>query len=154
MRELVKRGLFREDLYYRINQITISIPPLYERVDDIPLLVNQFIKEANRESGKTVESVSQDGMKFLYSQKWEGNIRELRNVIYRAVFMSSGNNLTLMDLKMLSSDTANMVRSGKKKRFSSEEIHIEVERHRGNIRKTAAELGIGRATIYRKLRSK
>ncbi len=154
LRELVKRGLFREDLYYRINQITISIPPLYERVDDIPLLVNQFIKEANRESGKTVESVSQDGMKFLYSQKWEGNIRELRNVIYRAVFMSSGNNLTLMDLKMLSSDTANMVRSGKKKRFSSEEIHIEVERHRGNIRKTAAELGIGRATIYRKLRSK
>jgi len=151
LQTLVKEKLFREDLLYRINQITISIPPLMERSDDIPMLVKHFIDEANIQSHKLVEGVSPEGLKFLYSQKWEGNVRELKNIIYRAVYLTENRILQPDDLNLNFSHIVNIDHTKKRSRFSPEEIRAEIEKRQGNIRKTAIELGLSRATIYRKL---
>ncbi|RMG59691.1 MAG: sigma-54-dependent Fis family transcriptional regulator [Deltaproteobacteria bacterium] len=87
LQEEVKRGNFREDLFYRINRVVISLPPLRERREDIPLLVARFLQEIGEETGKSVDSVDEEGMKILLSHSWPGNVRELKNVIERALLL-------------------------------------------------------------------
>ena len=86
----VQQGKLREDLYYRINVIGICVPPLRERLEDIPLLVETFISEFNERNGKAVRALSPEAMRVLQRYSWPGNIRELRNVIERAVILSRG----------------------------------------------------------------
>ncbi len=86
----VQQGKLREDLYYRINVIGISVPPLRDRVEDIPLLVETFISEFNERNGKAVRALSPDAIRVLQRYTWPGNVRELRNVIERAVILSPG----------------------------------------------------------------
>ena len=93
--EEVKKGLFREDLYYRLNVFPIEVPPLRKRAEDIPLLVQMFIKELNKQMGKNVQSVSKRAMDLLQQYDWPGNIRELKNVIEHAVILSQGEVLNL-----------------------------------------------------------
>jgi formate hydrogenlyase transcriptional activator len=93
--EEVKKGAFREDLYYRLNVFPIEVPPLRQRSEDIPLFVQVFIKEFNKQMGKTVQSVSKKSMDLLCQYTWPGNIRELRNVIEHAVILSQGETLRL-----------------------------------------------------------
>jgi Nif-specific regulatory protein len=85
--KLIKEGKFREDLYYRLNVIEILIPPLRDRKDDIPLLVNHFIKKFSERDNKSVHNISQESLRLLQSYNWPGNIRELENVIERAVLL-------------------------------------------------------------------
>lgn len=92
--ETVKQGSFREDLYFRINVLPIYLPPLRERQDDIPLLVEHFVKYYNQKLGKIVKNVSPKVMKILVAYSWPGNVRELENVIQRAIILSSGETLT------------------------------------------------------------
>lgn len=89
MEEAVRNGSFREDLYYRLKVIPISLPPLRERKEDILLLANHFIKEFNREFRKKVEGIAPMAQKFLVQYSWPGNVRELRNVIERAILLES-----------------------------------------------------------------
>ena len=93
--EEVKKGNFREDLFYRLNVFPIELPPLRQRSDDIPLLVQVFIKEFNKQMGKNVQSVSKQALNLLQQYAWPGNIRELRNVIEHAVILSQGEILNL-----------------------------------------------------------
>jgi len=85
----VQNGQFREDLYYRLNVFPITIPPLRERIEDIPLLVWAFVKEFGEIMGKTIEQISQKSMDCLQRYYWPGNVRELRNVIERAIILSN-----------------------------------------------------------------
>jgi formate hydrogenlyase transcriptional activator len=97
-RDLERRtedGTFREDLYYRLNVFPIQVPPLRERPEDIPLLVWRFIEEFSHEFGKRIESISEDNMAALQRYSWPGNIRELRNVLERAMIVASGSRLTI-----------------------------------------------------------
>jgi two-component system response regulator AtoC len=88
--ELMRRGQFREDLYYRLNVVPIEVPPLRERKEDIPLLLNHFLAKFCREMGKGVDSVSREAVDLLMEYDWPGNVRELENVVERAVVMASG----------------------------------------------------------------
>ncbi|MBI2835672.1 MAG: sigma-54-dependent Fis family transcriptional regulator [Acidobacteria bacterium] len=88
--DAVQRGKLREDLYYRLNVFAIELPPLRDRKEDIPLLVQAFVAEFNARNNKTVKAVGNDAMRILESYDWPGNIRELRNVLERAVILASG----------------------------------------------------------------
>jgi DNA-binding NtrC family response regulator len=87
---MVRKGEFREDLYYRVNVLTVSLPPLRERRDDIPLLVDHFLQKFSKELGKELRRVSPEAMALLENHHWPGNIRELENVIERAVVLGAG----------------------------------------------------------------
>jgi DNA-binding NtrC family response regulator len=95
---LVREGRFREDLYYRLNVVTIDLPPLRERRDDIPLLVDFFRERANFNMGKQVEGVAPSCLKLLQSYSWPGNVRELENAVERAVMFCQGRTITVADL--------------------------------------------------------
>ncbi len=91
----VKNGTFREDLYYRLNVFPINVPPLRERQDDIPLLINHFVRKYGAKIGKKIETIPKKVMDSLQSYHWPGNIRELENIIERAVILSQGSRLEL-----------------------------------------------------------
>lgn len=96
--ELVRKGTFRQDLYYRLNVFPLSLPPLRERAADIPLLVQHFVHQASRKFGKSLDGVSNEGMLALQKYPWPGNIRELQNVIERAAILSPGPILSVKEL--------------------------------------------------------
>jgi chemotaxis protein methyltransferase CheR len=93
----IKKGNFRQDLWYRLNVFPITVPPLRQRSEDIPLLVNAFVNKFSKKIGKTIEKVSQDDMKILQSYPWPGNVRELQNVVERAVINTQGPVLCIAD---------------------------------------------------------
>jgi len=97
LHEEVRKGRFREDLYYRLNVFPITVPPLRQRKEDIPLLVQFFIEKYSRKLGKRITSIQKETMKALQDYPWPGNIRELESVIERAVILSSGSGLQLAD---------------------------------------------------------
>ncbi|MFZ5802259.1 MAG: nif-specific transcriptional activator NifA [Candidatus Omnitrophota bacterium] len=94
LEKLVREGKFREDLYYRLNVVPIFLPPLRDRKEDIPLLVNHFLKKANQENGKKAKYISDEAMNYLMQYGWPGNVRELENVITRAVILCKGDTVT------------------------------------------------------------
>ena len=96
LEQRVADGLFREDLYYRLNVFPIQVPPLRERIDDIPLLVWRFVEEFSRAFGKRIERIGGENMLALQQYSWPGNIRELRNLVERAMITSAGNQLTIV----------------------------------------------------------
>ena len=98
LEEMIIRGSFREDLFYRINVITINLPPLRERKSDIPILINHFIKKYSNENNKNIEGISKEAQDFLMRYGFPGNIRELENIIERATVMSRENIITTRDL--------------------------------------------------------
>jgi PAS domain S-box-containing protein len=97
LEEEIKKGRFREDLFYRLNIFPITIPPLRQRTEDVPLLVNHFIAKFNKKMGKKIEAVSKDTLNALQGYHWPGNVRELENVIERAVITSQGTTLQVVD---------------------------------------------------------
>jgi len=103
----VKEGRFRKDLYYRLNVFPIAIPPLRERPEDIPLLIWAFVKEFQKRMGKEIESIPRKNVEALQAYPWPGNVRELRNVIERAMIVSSGKTLVVQLPKLASSETEN-----------------------------------------------
>ncbi len=96
----IKKGRFRDDLYYRLNEFNINLPPLRERQDDIPILAKYFLEEANQEFNKKVEGISGEAMKSLLNYHWPGNVRELRNVIRKAVLLTDSNYIKEINLSM------------------------------------------------------
>ena len=100
LEEAIQKGTFREDLYYRLNVVTITLPPLRERKEDIPPLIEHFLKKYSRENNKEVVSVSKEAKDLLMSYNYPGNIRELENIIERAVVLCRGDTLTMQDLPL------------------------------------------------------
>ncbi len=153
LEELVKAGKFREDLYYRLNVFTIVIPPLRERRDDIPLLVNFFIKKFSTAMNKKIKTVSKDALDFLMNHNWPGNVRELENAIERAMVVGKTNSISVDDLPFhLSSN--NLALNGDLKSLSAMErkfILNTLNENGWNISKTAQILEIDRVTLYNKI---
>ena len=98
--QMVQDGRFREDLFYRLNVVSVDMPPLRDRKDDIPALVEFFVRRFSAELKKKVDSVASDAMKVLQRHHWPGNIRELENVVERAVLLTDGSTVTLSDLQI------------------------------------------------------
>lgn len=153
LEELVEKGLFRKDLYYRINTITINIPPLRERPDDIIPLAEYFLNKYSRDFGKTVEGISSEVKKIFLKYSWPGNIRELKNLIERAVVLSSKRIISLSDilLNLNNKGTKEIIDTGNAQdKLASMEKKFLIEilnECNWNISKTARKLGITRSTL-------
>lgn len=158
LREEVREGKFREDLYYRLNIFRIEVPPLRQRRDDIPLLVQEFLTKYEQH-GKKMQT-SPEVMRFFIDYQWPGNIRELENVIERCVYLSDDGILRIKDLPddMLSDmGTERGFIFGKEKsldEFGRQYIKYVLDRCGGNKKKAAEILGINRKTIHRRLAEK
>ena len=100
LKKAIEEGRFRADLYYRLNVISIHIPPLRERREDIPLLVDHFIEKFNIEMGKQIQGVTEEAVRILMANDWPGNARELRNIIERAMVVSKGQIITESDISL------------------------------------------------------
>ncbi len=154
LEEEVRRGRFRKDLFYRLNVFTIYIPSLRERKKDIPLLADYFLNLFSRKAAHPVESMSKDFMKFLLQWDWKGNVRELKNVIERAVILASSSELTVdslpIELQKMNSKSTTLSSFNL---TSVEKSHIQnVLRHaKGNKVEAAKLLNIGLTTLYRKI---
>ncbi|MCI5697231.1 MAG: sigma-54 dependent transcriptional regulator [Spirochaetia bacterium] len=156
LEEEVKKGTFREDLYYRLNVIHIHVPPLRERKDDIPLLVASFLEEFAVENGKNIKGIDSQAKSAIYNYNWPGNIRELRNCIESAVVMCSGEEIKLEDLPPTVSKSAgdqSISIPANATLNEAEKIIIlqTLAANKNNKSKTADLLGIGRKTLHRKL---
>jgi transcriptional regulator with PAS, ATPase and Fis domain len=152
---LVKTGRFREDAFYRLHVVTINLPPLRDHPEDIPLLANHFIKIACLRAKKTVSGISKEAMEILTHYHWPGNIRQMENVIERAVTLTTNNVLMPSDISEdLSSKGAGHPPSSLDALSTLEEMkrrYVEqiLNQTGGNQSKAAEVLGINRKTLYR-----
>lgn len=156
LEEEVKAGRFREDLYYRLNVVHLEVPPLRERKDDIPLIVDYYLDKFSKENGKEIVGIDNKARSALYKYEWPGNIRQLVNCIESAVVMCSGNEIKLEDLPPSISDYVAKDSISVPLGISLEEAErIIIEQNlavnKGNKSKTAEVLGIERKTLSRKL---
>ena len=157
LEEAVKKGDFREDLYYRISVFPIKLPPLRERKEDIPLIAAHFLNKYSLQEGKQIEQISPEALELLMAYHWPGNVRELENTIERAVVLATPPEIGARDLpasirslgekKIYESDNKLSSWIEKLEEQALKQALLECE---GNISQTAKKLGIGRATIYRK----
>lgn len=147
----VKKGLFRQDLFYRLNVLTIEMIPLRERKDDIPLLVEYFYQRLLEQTKKRIYDISDEYFKVLETYHWPGNVRELQNVIERGVNLSRTGELKLEFLpEELKNRKIKPVSSGLEE-LEKELLYNLMETYKGNITRVANDLGIARTTLYRKL---
>ena len=155
---MVIDGTFREDLYYRINVVNIPLPPLRERITDIPLLVDHFITNFNALEGTGIKGISPSALSFLIGREWEGNLRELRNTIECAMQNATDSIIELEHLPVenfrsksehlvKAADSTNEFAKAEKKRL----LNLMIE-YNGNKTIVAEKLGICRSTLYRKLK--
>ena len=162
LEEAIRKGTFREDLYYRLNVVTVSLPPLRERKEDIPLLVEHFLKKYNRENKKNVTSLSKEARDLLMHYDYPGNVRELENIVERAVVLCRGDALTTQDLPLnLREGQAEAVlerdRGTQSLPDTLEEIERQLivkalERSGGVQTKAAEELGISERVLRYKMK--
>jgi DNA-binding NtrC family response regulator len=160
---LVKGGRFRQDLYYRLNVFPIRVPPLRDRPEDIPLLVDHFIGLANRKLGKSIRGVSPDGMSVLISHQWPGNVRELENIVQRMMVVAKSDVVGLDDVpRELRGEDGASPRTAKDLRGLARVSTEVVERQTildaltktaGNVTHAAKALGISRATLQNKMKA-
>ena len=203
MIEMVKAGQFREDLYYRLNVYPMMVPPLRDRKDDIPALVEHFITRLSAEEGRKVRGIAPNALTMLQAYGWPGNVRQLENTIFRAIVLCEGNILEVQDFPQIASlvegyeiivppapvldkkpgvptgpamtggtqfigrSAGNQVSDGmalgipavtdgghirKLEEVEADMIRLALNRYRGQMSEVARKLGIGRSTLYRKMR--
>ncbi len=154
LQQEVSAGRFREDLYYRINVVNLKIPPLDQRPEDIPLLVNHFLGLFRAPRAKNITQVSSEAMAALRRYRYPGNIRELENAIEHAFVMCHGERIELEHLPAHLVSLAETVNGITAHPQCERDVILEaLQRHKGNRAATAAELGIHRSTLWRKIRS-
>jgi len=156
LKEEVENGNFREDLYYRLDVVSIHVPPLSERKDDIPLMVHKFIEEFSKENGRVIEGLTNGALQALVSYRWPGNVRELRNVIESIVVLSKTPVIGEDDLPsyILAKDEQSSLKLPSGISLPEAEkrlILFTLQNAGGNKTKTAEILNIGRKTLHRKL---
>lgn len=159
LKKMVEEGKFREDLFYRLYVVVLTLPPLRERQGDIPILVQHFLQSMAKDNGKVIEGVTPEVMDILQSYTWPGNVRELRNIVERMVVLSRSPKIGVRDLPASLRDLG---RGAGQPGFSSPSgLNIEnaerqlvvraLKTHNNNRTKAAKELGISRRTLHRKL---
>jgi two-component system NtrC family response regulator len=147
--KLMAQGRFREDLYYRIGVVTLSLPALRDREDDVVMIAETFARRYASESGRKLTGFSRDAVVAMRAHSWPGNVRELENRTRRAAVMAEGAKITAADLEL--GKGAHAARQGLRELragLERETIRAALKRNRGNISQTASELGISRPTLY------
>ncbi|MDX2018683.1 MAG: sigma-54 dependent transcriptional regulator [Deltaproteobacteria bacterium] len=174
LEQMISEGKFREDLYYRLNVFSITLPPLRERLDDLAVLCEHFIHKFSNATGKRLSGIAPDALAMLAHYPWPGNVRELENVIERALILAQGAEVTVNDLDFgrrlanmptppaaphgpvpVSTLTSGSASRSLNKRLSEQEraeIVAAVEQMQGNIAHAARSLGINRSTLYYRMR--
>jgi two-component system response regulator HydG len=154
----IREGKFREDLYFRLNVVRLNLPPLRERRDDIPLMIEAFLKEFNEQHHQSVTAVTPETRRILYRYPWPGNVRELRNCIEAMVVTARGPTLDVADIPPYISAAPAPANDGMEivpgiSMEDAERIHIlrTLEMTAGNREEAARILKIGERTLYRKL---
>jgi two-component system response regulator HydG len=147
----VANGVFREDLIYRINTVEITIPPLRNRTEDIPLLANHFLVVYTNKYRKEKKSIGPDTLSHLQRYSWPGNIRELQHAVERAVIMSESQTLSKNDFLLTGKKNSERKTVTSLEDMEREAISAAIEKYEGNMSKVAKELGLGRTTLYRKM---
>jgi transcriptional regulator with PAS, ATPase and Fis domain len=152
LRKLTQNGLFREDLYYRLNVVKIELPPLRKRIEDIPLLIEHFIKKFSKKNNKKINSIEEEALKILMRYSWPGNIRQLENVIESAIVLSKDEIIKKEDIRL---EEENIIKKKYtiKSYISLKKILNAIIKTGGNITKAAKELGIHRTTLHRILKT-
>ncbi|NPA39177.1 MAG: sigma-54-dependent Fis family transcriptional regulator [Thermodesulfobacteria bacterium] len=154
LKKLIEQGVFRQDLYYRLNVFSIHLPPLRERKEDIPLLASHFVNLFSKKFNKPIKNISSKVMELFFKYPWPGNIRELRNVIERAVVLSKGQTITLESLSHEFLEFTNN-KDFKKRQILIEEkqkIILALEKARWNKTKAAQILGMTRSQLRYRLK--
>jgi two-component system response regulator HydG len=157
LRAMAKSGEFREDLLYRLDVVSIELPPLRERREDIPLLAKDFMMRLGHEMGRDMEDISGSALKLLLDHDWPGNVRELENAIERAMITAKSRELTEADFGFLihqGQPAADWLAPGNMKLAEVEKqvIIATLQRLGGNIKAAATSLGIDRSTLYERIR--
>lgn len=164
LKEEIKKGIFREDLYHRLNVVPIEAPPLRERLSDIPLLVKEFLSEFASDGGLKRKEISDGALQLLAAYHWPGNVRELRNVVERLVIMSPGALITDKDVlssirgtKTVEKKAGDMLAfemfKDAKAHFEREFILHKLGENDGNISQTAEKIGLERSHLHRKMKA-
>jgi DNA-binding NtrC family response regulator len=150
LKKLVQNGAFREDLFYRLNVVNIEVPPLRERIEDIPLLVDFFIKKYCKSMSREIITIEQAGLKRLAEYDYPGNVRELENMIERAIVVGNNKEIKLKDLPFETSTSGNSIES----LSDLEKKHIVqiLDKYNWNISRSAKALKVDRVTLYNKIK--
>ena len=158
----IKKGAFREDLFYRINVIILNAPPLRERKEDIPLLAEHFLNEVIREQGLKDKRLTDQSIELMKGYDWPGNVRELRNLMERVAIMTAGDRINPADLSIIAGDqqqnVSTLINAGsgslKDARAGFERYFIleKLRENKWNITKTAEDLKIERSNLHRKIK--
>jgi DNA-binding NtrC family response regulator len=165
LKQFVAEGRFREDLFFRLDVVNILLPPLRERLEDVPLLCDHFLRQFAEQNRKTLDGFTPDTVNILSAYSWPGNVRELRNTIEKMVVLSRGNRLTSRDIprnirEQVRPDAGEEIAGASRRAVTAttladaerQMIGAALDRHGGNRTKAAIELGISRRTLHRKLR--
>jgi DNA-binding NtrC family response regulator len=158
LKKLVSEARFRDDLFYRLSVVTVDLPPLRARREDVPLLVRAFLDEFSRENNKQVRELTPDALNVFLAYDWPGNVRELRNAIEQMVVLARGERLTLRDVPVAIRSGAdlsriNAVRTGMTVEGAERQlIEQALKETDGNRTKAAQKIGISRRTLHRKLK--
>ncbi|HNP06899.1 MAG TPA: sigma-54 dependent transcriptional regulator [Cyclobacteriaceae bacterium] len=153
LQNLVKENKFREDLLYRINTVELTVPPLRERADDIPLLAKHYLQSFSKKYQKNISAIDKKVETHLQKHKWPGNVRELQHAIERAVIMNETGNFSVDDFQFFSSDKNNTPTFDN---YNLEQVEAwaiknAIRKHGGNISHAARELGLSRGSLYRRM---
>ena len=168
--EEIKKGAFREDLFYRLTVIPLEVLPLRERIDDIPRLVRYFLQEFSREYGQKPKTVDDDALALFVKYAWPGNVRELRNIIERLIIMSPGQTISVSDVPPPLSRTHASRKTAEGKNttesylalptlkeartdFEREYLVRKLKENHGNVSKTADTIGVERSNLHRKIKA-
>lgn len=161
----IAEGRFREDLYYRLNVVPVPIPPLSDRREDIPALVEHFVAHYANERRVPTPEVADDAMVALQSYEWPGNVRQLRNVVERTIILAPGDRIGRIDVDLLPAEVLGTSGDGAgasammgaplreaRETFEREYLRVQIRRFSGNISRTATFIGMERSALHRKLK--
>jgi transcriptional regulator with PAS, ATPase and Fis domain len=153
----MRKGNFREDLYYRVNVVRVEIPPLRKRLEDVPILVKHFIDRFNRLQEKSVEGISSEALSILMAHHWPGNVRELENIIERAFIMCGAEQIGIEHLpedlivrRTVHHQPTSM--QAAREILDAQSIRAALERNGYNRLAAAKDLGIHKSTLFRKIK--
>ena len=169
LEDMVRTGKFREDLYYRLNVVTIHLPSLRDRTEDIPLLASHFLRIFSAAHAKPDLHIDQNLMEFLESYSWPGNVRQLRNIIERTLILTPGDRVSCIEVDLLPPEILDSQASAgvggpslaimgsplreARESFEREYLKIQIRRFSGNISRTASFIGMERSALHRKLKA-
>ena len=169
LQDEIAAGRFREDLFYRLNVVPVRLPPLRERREDIPELVNHFLARFATERRMAPPSISEEAMAALQAHDWPGNVRQLRNIIERTIILAPGDRVSCIEVDLLpaeildnqsaigGSSTAMAIMGSPlreaRESFEREYLKIQIRRFSGNISRTASFIGMERSALHRKLKA-